>query len=221
MLTWSAKWLFGKETFSGALTPKEVAKEDDSRIVKDLWNLFDEADVLIAHNGDGFDLPNMNTRFLVNGLTPPSPSQRIDTLKVARKEFGFTHNALDALAGVLGLKGKLSTDFNLWKACKNGDADALKRMEEYNVQDVNLLEEVYLELRPWIKNHPSAALFLESEEPVCPACGHKHLTQKGTYRTQVSVFDTYQCDSCGGYSRSRVNKTPKNIRQNLLVSLAR
>ena len=178
-LTWSAKWLFDDETMSDRLTGEEALNENDARITKSLWKLFDEADVLVAHNGDGFDVPNMNTRFLVNGLTPPSPYQRIDTLKVAKKEFGFTHNGLDALAHTLGLKGKIETNFDLWKRCKQGSDEALKEMEIYNRQDVNLLEEVYLELRPWIKSHPSMALFIESDKPVCPVCGHDHLVEKG------------------------------------------
>jgi len=222
-LTWSAKWLFSDEILSDRLTREEALMEDDSRIVQSLWNLFDEADVLVAHNGDGFDIPNMNTRFLVNGLTPPSPYQRIDTLKVARKEFGFTHNGLDALAGTLGLQGKIQTNFELWKRCKHGEEMALIEMEVYNQQDVKLLEEVYLELRPWIRNHPSAALFIESEEMICPACGGTHLEQKGFYSTQVSRFETYHClnPKCGAYSRARQNVVPNNIRKNLLVSLTR
>lgn len=221
MLTWSAKWLFSDKTMSDRLTGEEVENEDDGRVVQSLWDLFDEADVLIAHNGDGFDVPNMNTRFLVNGINPPSPTQRIDTLKVARKEFGFTHNGLDALANTLGLKGKVKTNFSLWKRCKNGEEAALKEMELYNVQDVELLEEVYLELRPWIRNHPSAALFMESENKICPACGHDHLMHKGHYMTQVSKFETYQCYKCGGFSRTRKSIVPKEVRQNLLVSLSR
>ena len=221
ILTWSAKWLFSNEVLSEKLTKSEVLNEDDGRIVKELWKLFDEADIIVAHNGDGFDVPNMNTRFLVNGLVPPSPYQRIDTLKIAKKEFGFTHNALDALAKVLGLKGKINTDFDLWRRCKRGDEEALEYMELYNRQDVLLLEEVYLELRPWIKSHPSIALFLESEKMVCPSCGHDHLKKKGEYRTQVSVFDTYQCKKCGAISRSRVNKVTKDVKKNLLVSVPR
>jgi DNA polymerase elongation subunit (family B) len=222
-ITWSAKWLFSDYVMSDRLTSEEATNEDDSRITKSLWNLFDEADILIAHNGDGFDIPNMNTRFLVNGLTPPSPYQRIDTLKVARKEFGFTHNGLDALAGTLGLQGKIQTNFDLWKRCKRGEDAALIEMETYNIQDVRLLEEVYLELRPWIRSHPSAALFIESEEMVCPACGHSHLEQRGFYLTQVSKFETYQCQNskCGAYSRARKSIVPDKIKKNLLVSISR
>ena len=31
-------------------------------------------------------------------------------------------------------------------------------MEEYNIQDVQLTEALYLEMRPWIKNHPNLSI---------------------------------------------------------------
>jgi Zn ribbon nucleic-acid-binding protein/DNA polymerase elongation subunit (family B) len=221
ILTWSCKWLFSNEVMSDRLTGDEAIDEDDSRIVKSLWKLFDEADMVIAHNADKFDIPNMNTRFILNGLKQPSPYQHIDTLKIARKEFGFTHNNLDALARVFGLKGKIETNFNLWRRCKRGEDAALIEMEKYNTQDVVLLEEVYLELRGWMKNHPSVALFIEDGGAVCPVCGSTHLVQKGHYYTQVSKFETYECQKCGGYSRNRKNIVPVDVRKNLMISLTK
>src|SRR6267154_4517069 len=44
--------------------------ENDKALMKDLWKLIDEADIIIAHNGDEFDLPKINTRFLTHGLKP-------------------------------------------------------------------------------------------------------------------------------------------------------
>ena len=90
MLTWSAKWLFGDKTMSMRLESKEAIAEDDSRIVKGLWELINEADIIIAHNGERFDTPKMNTRFLLNGLPPTSSYRQIDTKKVAAKSFGFS-----------------------------------------------------------------------------------------------------------------------------------
>lgn len=221
MLTWAAKWLFDDKVMSDKLTSREVKKESDFRIVKGLWKLLDEADIVIAHNGDRFDVPNMNTRFLVNGLSPTSPYQSIDTVRVARKQFGFTHNNLNALAKVFGFREKIDTDFDLWRRCLNGDEQALKYMEEYNIHDVELLEEVYLKLRPWIKSHPNLALYVESDNMICPNCGSDHLKQEGHYFTMVGKYDTYKCLDCGAFSRVRVNSYPKDKRGILLASNAR
>src|SRR3990172_9806693 len=79
MLTWCAKWLNSPDVIKCSITPRESKKRDDSRIVKKLWQLFDKADVIVAHNAWKFDIPMVNTRFITLGLKPPSPYRVIDT----------------------------------------------------------------------------------------------------------------------------------------------
>lgn len=221
MLTWSAKWLFSDKTLSDKLTSKEAKGENDLRLAKNLWSLLDEADIIIAHNGERFDIPQINARFIVHGLKPTRPYQQIDTLKVARRQFDFDGNGLDNLANIFGITGKVETSFELWDRCVAGDTKALKEMETYNIQDVLLLEELYLKIRPWIKAHPNLGLYVESEEPVCHACGSTELEPSGDYRTAVGVYDTFKCKVCDSYSRARTNSVPKEKRKELLVGLAR
>lgn len=220
MLSWSAKWLFSPDVMSDRLTGEEALAEKDSRIVSSIWKLIDEADIVVAHNGLAFDEKKINARFLLNGLPPTSPYQSIDTKVIASKQFGFSSNKLDALAGYFGFEVKLDTDFKLWDRCMRGEDEALKYMEIYNRHDVELLEEVYLKLRPWIKAHPNVALYLESKEPVCANCGNTHLTFAGNYYTQTGKYDTYRCE-CGALSRVRTSSVPKEIRKNLLMSTGR
>ena len=66
--------------------------------------MFDEADVVIAHNGDKFDMRKANARF--GHYEPPMPVQQVDTLKVARKYFKFESNKLGDLGEHLGLGNK-------------------------------------------------------------------------------------------------------------------
>jgi len=207
MLTWSAKWLFEDNVLSDKLTPEEVLKEDDSRICKTIWNLLEEADVVIIHNGLKFDVKRMNTRFLKNGMTPPMVYQVIDTLIHARKRFNITSNKLDYIGKFLGLGEKLATGgFDLWKRCMKGDADALTEMETYNIQDVRLLEDVYLVLRPYIKPHPNVALFVAEDVHSCPSCASTDLKWEGTYSTYANTYDAFRCSSCGSIGRSRTAK---------------
>lgn len=222
MLAWSAKWLFNDEIISERLTGKEAVAENDYRLVKALWRLLDDADIVIAHNGDSFDIPNMNTRFIVYGLPPPSPYQTVDTKLVAQKQFGFTHNSLDGLAKIFGFEPKKPTDFELWCKCVEGDEDALEYMRIYNVDDVRLLEEIYLKLRPWIKGHPNLGLFVESELPVCPNCGSSNveMVDGKYYYTAVSKFPLFLC-GCGTYGRVRKSIVDKEVKENLLVGLSK
>jgi DNA polymerase elongation subunit (family B) len=222
MLTWSAKWLGSNKTMSMRVTGQEALEENDGRIVKGIWKLLDEADIVIAHNGDNFDIPNLNTRFLVNGLYPTKPYRTIDTLKVAQRQFGFTHNSLNALGRVFNLGEKIETSFSLWKKAKNGNEDALQEMEIYNRGDVELLEKVYLKMRPWIKRHPNVGVYMESTEKVCSVCGSEKLVPNGVYTTNSGVFTAYKCNDCGStHTRERKNTYPSDKKPNLLAPIPR
>lgn len=194
----TAKWL-GGDRITKAL-PDYKAK-DDRLLVKDLWNLVNQADVLVAHNGDSFDVRKMNSRFIAHGFLPPHPYHTIDTKKVARRVFGFTSNRLDTLCQQLGLGKKLSTDgFDLWLGCIEGDEKAWAKMRAYNSHDVALLEKLYLKMLPWINNHPLVA------DAGCPKCGSAHLQSRGTRRTSTRTYSQLQCQDCGGWVR-----IPKSI----------
>jgi len=216
MLSWSAKWLNDSNIMNDVLTSEEALKQDDSRISMSIHTLVDEADIVIAHNGKKFDMPKLNTRFLINGLPKPSPYQIIDTLLVARKEFGFNSNALDSLCRQLGLDTKVETGgFELWRACYNGDEEGLTTMSMYNDNDVVILEELYHVIKAWIPNHPR--MFSDTDGETCEVCGEKHLVSNGFYRTTVNKYESFSCMSCGASLRMRVN----NEKNNELVVCAR
>lgn len=214
-IAWSAKWLYSNEVIGEVVTPVEALKEDDSRIMKKLYELISQADIIVAHNGDKFDIPKINSRFISLGLPPYKPVFSIDTLKVAKKQFGFSSNKLDALAEYFGIHHKLETSFDLWKRCLNGDVKSLQYMLEYNKMDVKILEEVYLRLRPWIKGHPNMANIYNEDELNCSACGSDklELLPNQYYYTSVGQYQLYRCKECGALSRGRkaLNKI-KNIK---------
>jgi hypothetical protein len=221
MLTWSAKWLYSPEVMSDAITPEEVLEENDKRIVWSLLRLLDEADVVIAHNGIGFDVPKVNARAVTWGFMPPSPYQQIDTLLIARKQFGFSSNKLEALARMFKIPGKIETNFQLWSDCKKGDQVALAKMEQYNRQDVIVLEEVYLRLRPWVKGHINLGLYGLSDKMICPNCGSTHLEEDGGfYYTGMGRYKTYRCQ-CGAVSRARTTDVTPEERKKLVISVSR
>ena len=220
MLCWSAKWLYSNEVLGDVLTSDEVLKENDSRITTSLWKLLDEADIVIAHNGKRFDIPKMNSRFLLNELPPPSPYKQIDTKEVAAKQFGFSSNKLDALLIYFGEERKLDTDFELWVKCMNGDKEALDYMLTYNKKDVTQLEKVYLKLRPYIKGHPNLGVYTVTEQNQCGHCGSTNLTPNGKMHNNVSQYNTYRCDECGAISRERTTSNTIKKRKNLLTTIS-
>lgn len=202
MICWSAKWLFGNDILHDRLTGKEAKNRDDKRICQSIWKLLDECDIVIAHNGDQFDIKKLNTRFLKHGLNHPSYYRSIDTLKVAKKEFRISSNKLDYICRFLGLDTKIETGgIGLWDSCETGDEKSLKKISRYCDNDVRILEELYLSLRPYIKNHPNLELYVD--EAVCPNCGSKNISEVGVYRTQKKTYTSYRCE-CGSLCYKRI-----------------
>ena len=204
IMSYAAKW-YG----SDKIIYNENRKIDDSKISNKLIKLLDQADVVVAHNADNFDIPTINSRAIVNGLTPPSPYKVVDTLKVARRNFKFESNSLEYLATVLGCSPKLShkkfPGFELWLACIQNNDDAWDELREYNIQDVITLEEVYEKIRPWAPNHPNIGN-IDGKSMVCPKCGSDHLQHRGYYKTSVSTFKRFQCQNCGSWPRARISE---------------
>lgn len=220
-LTWAAKWLFEDKVYSAKLTPKEVVIQDDKRIIKGIWELINQADIVIAHNGEKFDVPKLNARFIINGLQPPLPYQQIDTLKHIRRQFGFTSNKLDYVNKLLNLERKTDTGgFELWENCMKGDKDSLDIMEGYNINDVKILEETYLHIRAWIKPHPNMGLFiLDETQARCPSCGSAELAEIGKqYHTTANVYVSLRCGNCGATARKRLPDVTIKQRRHLLMS---
>jgi DNA polymerase elongation subunit (family B) len=221
IMSFAAKWLDSPGVFY-----YENRKEDDKAIIEQLVYFLNEADIVIAHNGDRFDIPQIKARALVHGLQPPSPVRVIDTYKVAKKEFSFPSNSLEYLTMVLDCEVKKGghkkfPGFELWLECLRKNEEAWAELKEYNVRDVLALEEVYLRMRPWISNHPNLMVYHETGDyqsgMACVKCGSDHIHFRGYVHTQVAKFHKYQCQKCGGWGRSRFRLNKKN--EDLLNSI--
>lgn len=194
ILAWSAKWLGSDKIISDILSPKEAVSRDDERLSKDCWKLLDKADVVITHNGRSFDIKKINTRFMFHEMLPPSSYKTIDTKVAARSVFGMTMNKQDYIAKFLGMERKLDTDFQLWVDCDNGKKKALKQMREYNENDVEMLEEIYLRIRAWIPGHPNMSLI--SNTDCCPVCMGSYV-KSGIYYANQRKYNEFRCNDCG------------------------
>lgn len=204
VMCWSAKWLGEPEIFFDS-----VRKSGAKRMLKRIHALLTEADAVIHYNGARFDIPTLNKEFLLQGMSPPASYQQIDLLRTARKQFRFPSNKLDYVAKSLKLGEKTKhSGHDLWVRCLAGQQEAWDQMEEYNKNDVVLLESVYFKLLPWISNHPNTALIDGTD--ACPNCGGQHTMKKrGFAFTGAGKYQRYQCNSCGSWHRSRTTEKIK------------
>lgn len=217
LLSWSAKWLEHPPNKIMHMSQKNAKNiEDDSKILKGLWKLMDEASVIIWQNGDKFDKKKINARFLLNGLPPPSSYRTIDTLKISKKHFALTSHKLEYMSDKLAkkfkkLKHKNYPGFELWKAVLAGDKKAWDEMKVYNNYDILSLEEVYKKIAPW-DNSINFSVYNDDNETIC-SCGSKSFLKRGFRYTNTGKFQRYRCNSCGKEICSRQNllKNNKNL----------
>ncbi len=173
-------------------------KFDEKSLVNSLWDLFDEADIVIAHNGDHFDNKKAAAKFLQFRLKPHSPFVSVDTRKSAKRFFGFTSNRLDRLGERLGLGRKVQTGgIELWKGCQRNEEAAWRKMKRYNLQDIQLLENIYRLMKPWITDHPNMA---PRGVTACRSCGGMRLKSYGWKHTNSYSYRRYRCLTCGAFT---------------------
>lgn len=207
VISWAAKWLDEKQVMYEDQRSKRDIK-DDRDLVKGIWDLLDQADIVVTQNGREFDQKKLNARFVYHGMQPPSPYKHIDTLKLAKKHFAFTSNKLEFLTDKLCTKyKKLKHDkfpgFELWRECLAGNQEAWKEMERYNKHDVLSLEELYTKLIPW-DSSINFSLYRDDDVIVC-SCGSTELHKRGFYYTASGKFQKHRCKKCGSETYSGKN----------------
>lgn len=186
-------------------------KDGRESMIAALHDALDAADIVVHYNGTSFDEKHLNREFLQAGFSPPSGFETIDLYRAVKAKFRFAASKLAQVAKELELSDqKLKTDFELWSRVLNGEPKARKEMERYNKQDVVLLLDLYNALKPWIVRHPNMGLYEDDDAERCTRCGSTELQRRGVHRTSAGVFQRYQCQECGGWSRGskRLSTTP-------------
>ena len=179
---------------------------DDKAIVKDIWELLNQASIIVVQNGQAFDLRYMNSRFVYYGLAPVNPYQIVDTKKAYKKYLRLPSYSLDNISEYYGLGHKKEHEgWPLWKKCILGDKTAIRKMKQYNRHDVVLTKEIYLKIRPFIKEHPNMNLIMGTELR-CRNCGGKNLGKEGKRYTLAGAKQQFSCKDCGAWGTVPLDK---------------
>lgn len=201
-----AAWAFNDDRpVAISISPRNPL--DDEAIIRKLHDVLAEADVLIGHNSDNFDIKKFNTRAVFYGLPPLTPKVQIDTLKIARKYFKFTSNKLSYITEYLGLTPK--DDPPDWDKIINGDPDETRKMRHYNKLDVISTRDLYHKLKAWHHTHPithEAVRDISGNAMLtCDKCGSAELNRNGfRLLSGGRKRQTYQCKACGGLQSGEI-----------------
>ena len=203
ILMYAFQWVHEGKTICRALPDYdtyEADKHSDRVLCEELRILLDEADVVVAHNGDSFDLPLVLGRFFVHGIAPPSPTKQVDTRKIA-KNMRLDSRKLDALGEITGVGSKIPNEgAKLWEdVVEHHCPKAWAKMTRYCKQDVNLLARVYPLLRPYSKPSQHPDLTMWTDRPGCPACESPHVKKQGFRVLRTRKVQQWQCqaEGCG------------------------
>lgn len=171
----------------------------EKEMLKQFIKVLEEADEIIGHNGDRFDLPFIRTRCLYHGILMFPNYRTLDTLKKSRSRFLFASNRLDYLGKFMGIGGKEEHEgFEMWKKIvEDGDQEALAKMISYCERDVILLEDVFFVLSPFIDHNNNFAVLRGGEKWHCPECASENVEMYRTYTTPMGVVRReMKCNDC-------------------------
>ena len=189
------KWEHKKRVYS--LTWDK--NQSDKQLLKDFVKICEEADEIVAHNGDKFDIKWLRTRCIYYRIEFPETIKSFDTLKKVKKGFRFNSNKLDYIAKFLGIGKKTETGgFDLWVKTMKGDKKALQKMVDYCKNDVILLQDVFHELEKYVEVNTHVGVSMGADRWSCVSCGSENVRFNGQLVSKTGMIKfRMRCNKCG------------------------
>lgn len=177
---------------------------DDLGVVKRLHEVMSQADLIVGHNSDSFDIKKINYKFIKYGLEPLDLPPTVDTLKSARKYARSSSNSLYYLAKEFNVPLKVDLGSGIMHAADRGCSSSLDKLFKYCKGDIKAGASLYFKLLPYIKNHPNINRILGIQKKAtpksikaCGSCGSKRIIRNGYRATKTGRKQRYICQDCG------------------------
>lgn len=206
IMAWSAKWLGEPASSIKYYDQRNLKPGNDLPILKPLWNLLNEADIVLTQNGKKFDSRKINARFMLHGMKPPRPYKHLDTYLIAKNVAAFTSHSLEYLSDKFCTKYKKLSHgrfpgLSLWRECLKGNNKAWDEMKEYNIHDVLATEEFYEKIKAWAPDSAPKPFPRSDGLITCEICGDEgKMIRRGFAVKLTWKYQRWQCNSCGKWS---------------------
>jgi len=171
----------------------------DIKLCKEFMAVMEQADEMVAHNGDRFDMKWFRARCLKHDIGVPKDVTTVDTLKLSRSKFELNSHRLDYIAKFLLGHGKIDTSFGLCTGIVlDGCEKSMAHMVRYCKRDVNILQEVYEYIVKYTKVKTHVGVLEGHDGWTCPSCGSSHVIRDGKKVGATGVSrQRMQCQDCG------------------------
>jgi hypothetical protein len=192
---------------------------DDTYVLASLWHVLDDADIIVAHNAS-FDRGWIEGRFLDLGWKKPSKYYVYCTYQTLHGLNGVSKK-LDYLSQKLIGTEKVKHDgFQLWIDCQNGDVEAFKKMEAYNIGDIyDTLYKVFMRTALYVNRNK--CIDLAGEGNFCNVTGDALVKQEETYKNRMTglLYHTYVNEKYNLEYRDRYNIRSKKADSGYITPL--
>jgi DNA polymerase elongation subunit (family B) len=183
-------------------------KQNDKKMLQTFVKIAAQADELVGHNGNKFDLAWIRTRCLYHGIDMFPKYTVIDTLSIARSKFKFNSNKLDYIGKFLKLGEKIKTSYSLWVDILLGKSQpALDEMINYCKQDVILLEQIYNKIKSHLEPKTHFGVIFKQKRQSCPECGSDDNISHGIRVSSNGLkYRRLQCMTCSKHFRENIRE---------------
>lgn len=170
----------------------------DRQMLIDFVAIANQADELIAHNADRFDIKWIRTRCIFHRVAIFPHYRTLDTLKKAKSGFNFNSNKLDYIAQFLGVGAKVKhSGFDMWVQVMKGSKEAMSEMVNYCEGDIIVLEDVFLTMQNYIKANTHVGVINNGFKYSCPCCGAEEIELlKNNVTAMGTIKRLIGCLSC-------------------------
>jgi len=185
---------------------------DDRALLEALVKVVEKADCVVTHNGKRFDWKFIQTRLMKYDMPPMPKILHIDTCMEAKRNLLMFNNRLNTIAKFMTSTTKLENGgWDLWARVMKRDKAAQDLMSKYCKQDVNVLNEVFKKLRPFINSIPNYNAYRDHDKDCCPNCGSTRLVSNGYRANKTTRIERLRCNDCGMSCQKAIGKDPKSI----------
>jgi uncharacterized protein YprB with RNaseH-like and TPR domain len=206
------KWYNEDYIYCPSITDYAGWKKDPSdckkllKLLTDFKKVWDTADIVVSYFGKGFDMKFLNAKTFEYDMEPlrqfNGPSH-VDCFYTVKGTMALSRKSLQNVGYVGGFSAeKTPVEGKIWRRAATGHAPSIKYIIDHCYADIELLEEAYDRLKPYMKQHPRVSGY-----GPCRQCGSTKLEGRGYLVTQLKgKVQRIHCNNCGAWDQRSPEK---------------